>query len=111
MGDSIWDDVVFDHSAANEAASGLESAAGQLDRASTDRAGQAKHAREDWSGATREQFDRTLDPALAQAGYLADALRRAAGTIRQAMEHATIEQQRRLTARDAHPAPCGVGPK
>jgi hypothetical protein len=39
MSDSIWDNVAFDHTAAREAASALESAAARLDQASTDRAG------------------------------------------------------------------------
>ncbi|MGH3922564.1 MAG: hypothetical protein ACRDTT_06800 [Pseudonocardiaceae bacterium] len=99
MGDTIWDDVAFDHSAANDAVAVLERAASQLERASTARAGQARAARQDWSGATRAQFDQTLDPALGQAGDLAVALRRAEGTIRQAITDATAEQQRRLKVR------------
>jgi len=102
MSDSIWDNVTFDHASANEAASALESTAARLDQASTDRAGQARHARQDWSGVTRTQFDQTLNPALGQAGNLATALRRAAGTIRQASTNATTEQQRRLRIRAEH---------
>lgn len=104
MGDSIWDNVSFDHAAASEAVGALERAATQLDQASKDRAGQAKHAREDWSGATRMQFDQTFDPALSRAGDLVDALRRAAGTIRQAMTDATTEQRERLKVRAEHRA-------
>ena len=99
MSDSIWDNVRFDQAAASKAASALEDAARQLDQATNDRAGQAKHARQDWSGATRSEFDQTLNPALGQAGDLAEALRRAAGTIRQAMTNATTEQQQRVKAR------------
>lgn len=110
MGDSIWDDVAFDHAAASEAAGALERAATQLDQASTDRAGQAKNAREDWSGATRVKFNQALDPALGQAGDLADALRRAAGTIRQAMTDATAQQQQRVKVREEHLAPGGRRP-
>ena len=100
MSDSIWDNVTFDHAAAREAVGALESAASKLDQASKDRAGQAKHARQDWSGVTRTEFDQTVDPALDQAGDLAAALRRAAATIRQAMTDATTEQQRRVRARE-----------
>ncbi len=110
MSDSIWDNVAFDHTAAREAASALESAAARLDQASKDRAGQARHARQDWSGTTRTEFDQTLNPALGQAGDLAAALRRAAGTIRQASTDATTEQQRRLKIRAEHRARGGMRP-
>lgn len=108
MSDSIWDNVAFDHVAANEAVGALERAATQLDQASRDRASQAEQAREDWSGATRVQFDQTLDPALSRAGNLVDALRRAASTIRQAMADATTEQQQRLKVRAEHRARGGA---
>jgi hypothetical protein len=98
----IWDDVKFDHTAASEAVSALTAAAAQLDRISTDRAGHAKHAREDWSGMTRIKFDQALDPALSRAGDLATALRRAAGMIQQAMADAATEQHRRLHARASY---------
>lgn len=110
MSDSIWDNVTFDHAAAREAAGALESAATRLDQVSRDRAGQARHARQDWSGATRATFDQTLDPALRQAGDLAAALRRAAGTIRQASTNATTEQQRRLKVRAEHQSRGGRRP-
>ena len=98
---TIWADVNFDDHAANEAIEALQAAAAKLDQASNDRAGQAKQARQDWSGMTRVEFDQALDPALRRAGDLAAALRRAAGTIRQAMTDATTEQQRRVNARAA----------
>ncbi len=110
MGGSTWDDVAFDHTAAREAAGALERAAAQLDRVSNDRTAQATHARQDWSGVTRDRFDQTLSPALRQAGDLADALRRAAGTIRQAMTDARVEQQRRLDLRAEHRARGGMRP-
>ncbi len=110
MSDSIWDNVTFDHAAAREAAGALEGAASRLDQMSRDRAGQARHARQDWSGATRVRFDQTLDPALGQAADLAAALRRAAATIRQAGTNATAEQQRRLKVRDEHRARGGMRP-
>jgi uncharacterized protein YukE len=99
MSDSIWDNVNFDQAAANKAASALEDAAHQLDQANKDRARQAKHARQDWSGATRSEFDQALNPAMREAGNLVDALRRAAGTIRHAKDEASLEQQRRSKAR------------
>lgn len=99
MGDSIWSDVSFDGAAANAALDALDRAATQLDQASMERAVQAKHAQEDWLGATRAQFDQTLEPALRQAGELVEALRRAAGTIRQAVTEAATEQERRKKLR------------
>ncbi|MGH8884621.1 MAG: hypothetical protein ACRDYX_05505 [Egibacteraceae bacterium] len=110
MSGSIWDNVAFDHTAANEAIGALERAATQLDQASKDRAAQAQHAREDWSGATRVEFDQAVDPALRQAGDLVAALRRAAGTIRSAATGATAEQERRLKVRDEHRARGGMRP-
>ena len=110
VSDSIWDNVAFDHAAATAAIGALEGAAARLDQASTERAGQARHARQDWSGATRTGFDQTLDPALGQAGDLAAALRRAAGTIRQASSDATTEQQRRLKVRAEHRTRSGMRP-
>lgn len=110
MADSIWDNVAFDHIAASAAVTALDGAAAQLDRVSNDRAGQATHARQDWSGATRVRFDQTLDPALSWAGDLAAALRRAAGTIRQASTDATAEQQRRLAVRAEHRTRGGMRP-
>jgi len=110
VSDSIWDDVAFDHAAATEAIGALQGAAARLDQASRDRAGQARHARQDWSGATRTEFDQTLNPALDQAGDLAAALRRAAGTIRQASTDATAEQQRRHKVRAEHRARGGMRP-
>lgn len=110
MSDSIWDNVAFDHTAADEAIGALERAAKQLDQASNNRGGRVKHAREDWSGATRAEFDQAVDPALRQAGDLADALRRAVGTIRQAATDATTEQRRRLKERDEHRARGGMRP-
>lgn len=110
MADAIWDNVVFDHAAAREAVGALENAAARLDQVSKDRAGQAKDARQDWSGATRVRFDQTLDPALSWAGDLAAALRRAAGTIQQAMTDATAEQQHRLKVRAEHRARGSMHP-
>jgi len=110
VSDSIWDNVAFDPAVASEAVGALEGAAARLDQASTNRAGQAKHAWQDWSGVTRTQFDQTLNPALGQAGDLAAALRRAVGTIRQASTNATTEQQRRLKIRAEHRARGGMRP-
>lgn len=111
MSGSIWDNVAFDHAGASEATNGLTRAADQLDQASRNRGEQAKHARQDWSGVTRVQFDQTLDPALRQAGDLADALRRAVGTIQRAMTDATTEQKRRLKVRAEHRARGGIRPE
>ncbi|MGH3767322.1 MAG: hypothetical protein ACRDTX_19570 [Pseudonocardiaceae bacterium] len=100
--------VVFDHRAANDAIGALQGAAAQLEQANKQRAGQAKDAREDWSGATRVKFDQTLNPALRQAGELVVALQRAAGAISEAATEATNEQKRRLKARTQYPS--GGGP-
>jgi hypothetical protein len=102
--DSIWDNVRFNHDAAGKAVRALQFAAAQLGEAISVRTEQANHARQDWWGATRDEFEQTLEPALREAADLRDALGRAAGTIQEAMELATTEQKERVKARARYQA-------
>ena len=103
MGYSIWNNVAFDPTAASNAIGALSLAADELDQANAARTAAGNQAQLDWSGATQVEFTQNFNAAMRQAADLVVALKRATGTIQQAITDADNEQKRRMHARSLYP--------
>lgn len=94
-----WNNVHWDHGAANEAASALRRAAERLDVTSEQRAQVAKDAVVEWRGRNREIFDGQLSQIQGRSRDLATELRGYASRINAASDRAREEQARREAER------------
>lgn len=95
-----WENVRWDHAAADAAAGALHRAADAVERAAGERARAAVEAVTLWSGAHRRDFDQRLAGGLAAARALAVELREAAAAIGRASQLAREEQTRRERERE-----------
>jgi len=95
-----WQDVRWDHGAAQDAASALRHAADLLDQTANQRGGVAREATEQWRGRYREEFDDHLEQMLRRARDLAREYRDAANRIARADQAAYEEQKRRERERE-----------
>lgn len=94
-----WADVRFDHAAAAAAAAECRRVAALVVRAASDRARAADHARIEWSGPYRRDFDVAQADLAGRSDDLAQRLRRLAAAIEAAAEAARREQAAREAAR------------
>lgn len=90
-----WNNVRWNHAAADAAVRALRRAADKLDHANDDRLHVARHAVADWLGLHRLTFDDFLHTTLSEAGNLAQPYRDAAARISAASDQARREQQHR----------------
>jgi uncharacterized protein YukE len=90
-----WENVRWDHAAADAAIGALRRAADELDRAAGERARAAVEAVALWNGAHRRTFDQRLAEWLVAARALAAELREAAAAIGRTGQLARDEQARR----------------
>ena len=95
-----WQDVKWDHGAADTAIAALRRAAAELRRTVGERAGVARTATAEWKGAHRETFDDYLRRALYEAEELAHRYDEAAARIARAGERAREEQRHRERERE-----------
>lgn len=95
-----WEDVRWDHGAADEAAGALGRAAATLDMALADEARLGRPATEQWRGGTRAEFDRRRNALRTELADLAAACRDAAEQVRRASTRAAEEQRRRERERE-----------
>lgn len=95
-----WQDVRWDHGAAQEAVSVLQRTADLLDQTAHKRARVARDATEQWRGRYREEFDGHLAQMLRRAHDLARQYRDAANRIARASQQAYEEQRRRERERE-----------
>lgn len=95
-----WNDVNWDHGAAEEAARELERLAAFLEETKHRRRQMADEARVEWRGRCREEFDGRLARTLKRASSLAAELRGKAAEIRAADRRAYEEERRRERARE-----------
>jgi len=101
--------VDFDHAAALRAAAELRTHATYLDALATARDGLAREAVADWAGRFREDFDRELTATQDRISTAAEALRRTAGRLSDAIDVARTEQLR-LDREDEPTVPPGREP-
>jgi hypothetical protein len=94
-----WNDVRWDHAAANAAIAALNQAATALETGNIDRVKNANTAVKEWAGPHRKTFDEYIQRVLKEGGDLATAYRRAATDIANASRLATEEQNRRIRER------------
>jgi uncharacterized protein YukE len=95
-----WQDVRWNHGAAEAAIAALRRAADRLDQTAADRVRVADEARAEWRGRYREQFDEQLGQTVRRAHELAGEYRDAANRIARADQSAYEEQRRRERDRE-----------
>jgi hypothetical protein len=95
-----WNDVDWDHAAAQEAARELDRTANLLEESKHRRRQLANEARVEWRGRCRDEFDGRLTKTLHRAAELAAQLRAKASEIRDADRRAHAEQRRREQERE-----------
>lgn len=95
-----WNDVKWDHNAADEAALALRQAAELLEETAAQREQLAWGATAEWRGRYREQFDERLVQVLRRARQLAQEYREKAGEIARMSQLAYEEQKRRERERE-----------
>jgi len=95
-----WQDVRWDHGAAQDAISALRRVADLLDQTAAERARVAQDATAQWRGRYREEFDEHLERMLRRAHDLARECREASNRIAQADQGAYEEQKRRERERE-----------
>ncbi len=97
-----WDDVEFDHGAAQAAITQCQLSAGALDTAFTGVSTAVSRLAADgaWTGAYQVEFDGARTTVSTDASGTADDLRRLATAIAIAATKATAEQTRRENDRD-----------
>jgi uncharacterized protein YukE len=95
-----WQDVRWNHGAAESAIASLRRAADMLDQTAADRVRVADEARAEWRGRYREQFDDQLGQTVRRAHELAGEYRDAANRIARADQCAYEEQRRRERDRE-----------
>lgn len=95
-----WENVRWDHAAAEAAGGALRRAADEVDRAAGERARAAFAAVALWHGGHRREFDQRLAAWLVAARALAAELREAAAAIGRASQLAREEQVRRERDRE-----------
>lgn len=95
-----WDDVRWDHGAAQGAISALRQAADLLDGTADERARVARDATEQWRGRYREEFDDHLKQMLTRAHDLARQFRDKSDEIARADQGAYEEQRQRERDRE-----------
>jgi uncharacterized protein YukE len=95
-----WEDVRWDHGAAQGAISALRQAADLLDQRADERARVARDATEQWRGRYREEFDDHLNQMLRRAHDLASECRDKSNEIARADQRAFDEQRRRVRERE-----------
>ncbi|MBX0330383.1 hypothetical protein K2Z83_22235 [Oscillochloris sp. ZM17-4] len=91
-----WQDVIWDHGAADAAVAALGRAASEIDRAAGERARAALTLLGEWRGAHRLSFDDQLRRADGEDQALAGDLRRAAQEVSRLSQQAREEQARRV---------------
>lgn len=97
---NIWEDVRWNHQAADEAINALLRAAEELERTIAERSAAVRRVRAEFRGPHRDRFDVTFEQMQRRAAELARAYRDAAHRIRQASEWARAEQRRRERERE-----------
>lgn len=90
-----WQDVRWDHAAANAAIQALQRVANTLDSTRRSRIDVAQHAVAQWLGMHRTTFDGFLNQTISESQALAEECRAAAARIARASEQAQIEQRHR----------------
>ena len=95
-----WQDVGWDHSAANEAIANLRHLADQLDQTAHERSRVAQDAQAEWRGRHRIEFDQLLKQMLKKSSALANEFRDAANRVAWASQRAHEEQQHRERERE-----------
>jgi len=95
-----WNDVEWDHGAAEAAIAALRRAADLVDQTAGERERVANDARAEWRGRYREQFDEQFRQMIGQARQLAGEYRNAANQIARASQWAYEEQKRREQERE-----------
>ncbi len=90
-----WQDVRWDHGAAEEAMAALRRTADLLDQMAQERARVAREATAEWRGRYREEFDAHFEQMQRRARELAEECRHAASRIAWADHQAYVEQKRR----------------
>lgn len=94
-----WDDVVFDHAAADEAAAACRAAARQIDEVRGEMPGHRTTALEEWRGRYADDFDVEEVAVGRELDAVAADLRALARSIDAAAEAATTEQSNRAADR------------
>jgi len=95
-----WNDVRWDHGAADDAALALRRAAELLEETATRREQLAREAIAEWRGRYREEFDDRLRHTLRRARQLAQEYRQKASEILRKSQLAYEEQKRRERERE-----------
>jgi uncharacterized protein YukE len=95
-----WENVRWNHGAAEAAIAALRRAADMLDHTTADRARVADEAKIEWLGRYREEFDGQLAQILRRAHELANECRTTASQIASASQRAHEEQNRRERERE-----------
>lgn len=95
-----WENVQWDHGAAEAAIAALRRAADLVDQTTGDRERVANEARAEWRGRYREQFDEQFGQMTNQARQLTGEYRNVANQIARASQWAHEEQMRRERERE-----------
>ena len=95
-----WQDVRWNHGAADEAIAALRHAADLLDQTADERSRVAGEATAEWRGRYRDEFDDHLEQMLRRARELTGEYRHAAGNIAKASQQVYEEQKRRERERE-----------
>lgn len=95
-----WQDVRWNHDAANRAIAALRRIAEELERTAQERMAAARLASGDFRGPHADTFEAHVAEVHGRAHALAAYYREAAGRIAQASERARAEQLRRVQQRD-----------
>lgn len=95
-----WENVRWDHGAAQDAIRALNNAANRLEQTASERERLARDATAQWRGRYRQEFDVHLQNMLRRARTLAEEYRHAARQIARASAAALEEQRRRERERE-----------
>jgi len=96
----IWEDVRWNHGAAEAAIAALRRAADVLDQTADERARVTDEARAEWRGRYRDEFDDKFAQMLRRAHEMAGEYRDAANRIARADQRAYEEQRQRERDRE-----------
>lgn len=95
-----WNDVRWNHGAANDAVAALRRAADEVEHSAAERMQVGRYATAEWRGIHRTTFDGALAQIISSARALADKYRAAAERIVEASRWAREEQARRERERE-----------